>query len=68
MNARFGSSRFYLRQLGALALLICASALFAGSARAGNPPGYAYCGTYGSYVLLYRSNDNLEELGKLRCG
>ena len=67
MNARFGSSRFYLRQLCALALLICASALFAGSARAGNPPGYAYCGTYGSYVLLYRSNDNLEELGKLRC-
>lgn len=67
MNARFGSSRFYLKQLSALTLLICASTLFAGSARAGNPPAYAYCGTYGSYVLMYRSNDNLEELGKLRC-
>src|SRR5580704_5992254 len=30
--------------------------------------GYAYCGTYGSYVLLYKSNDQFEELGKLRCG
>ena len=30
--------------------------------------GYAYCGAYGSYVLLYKSNDQLEELGKLRCG
>ena len=30
--------------------------------------GYAYCGTYGSYVLLYKSVDQLEELGKLRCG
>ena len=47
--------------------MIFASSLFAGSARA-NPPGYAYCGTYGSYILMYRSNDNLEELGKLHCG
>jgi hypothetical protein len=68
MNARFGSSHSYLKSLSALTLLIFASALFATSTRAGNPPGYAYCGTYGSYVLLYRSNDNLEELGKLRCG
>jgi hypothetical protein len=68
MNARFGSSRFYVKQLFTLTLLIFASALFAGSAHAGNSPGYAYCGTYGSYVLMYRSNDNLEELGKLRCG
>lgn len=30
--------------------------------------GYAYCGTYGSYVLVYKSNDQFEELGKLRCG
>ncbi|HUE43411.1 MAG TPA: hypothetical protein VMP12_07585 [Candidatus Sulfotelmatobacter sp.] len=62
------ASRFYLKQFFALTLLIFGSALFAGSSWAGNPPGYAYCGTYGSYVLLYRSNDNLEELGKLRCG
>ncbi len=32
------------------------------------PAGYAYCGTYGSYVLLYQSVDQLEELGHLRCG
>jgi hypothetical protein len=30
--------------------------------------GYANCGTYSSYVLLYRSVDQLEEMGKLRCG
>src|ERR1700722_6519138 len=65
MKARFG---FYLKKFSTLALVILGASLFAGSARAGNPPGYAYCGTYGSYVLLYRSNDNLEELGKLRCG
>src|SRR5215475_6859928 len=34
----------------------------------GGTPGYAYCGTYGSYVLMYKSNDQLEELGHLRCG
>ena len=68
MNARSTSSRSFLNQLFTLTILILASTLLATSARAGNPPGYTYCGTYGSYVLLYRSNDNLEELGKLRCG
>src|ERR1700722_20146985 len=68
MNARFGYSKFLLKQISTLALLIFASGLFGASARAGNPPGYAYCGTSGSYVLLYSSNDSLEELGKLRCG
>jgi hypothetical protein len=68
MNARSVSLRFYLKQLFTLTILVFGSSLIAGTARAGNPPGYAYCGTYGSYVLLYRSNDNLEELGKLRCG
>jgi len=43
-------------------------ALFATvSARAGTP-GYAFCGTYGSYVLMYKSVDNLEEMAHLRCG
>jgi hypothetical protein len=68
MNARFGFSKFLAKQIFTLTFLIFASSLLATSARAANPPGYAYCGTYGSYVLLYRSNDNLEELGKLRCG
>jgi uncharacterized protein YgiM (DUF1202 family) len=67
MNARLNSARFYPKELFTLTLLIFASSLLATPARA-NPPGFAYCGTYGSYVLLYRSNDNLEELGKLRCG
>jgi hypothetical protein len=49
-------------------LCILAMELFtAASLRAGTP-GYAYCGTYGSYVLLYKSVDQLEELGHLRCG
>jgi hypothetical protein len=43
-------------------------ALFAGVSLRAGTPGYAYCGTYGSYVLMYKSNDQLEELGHLRCG
>ena len=68
MNARSVSSRFCLKKIFTLTILIFASSLIAGSARAGNTPGYAYCGTYGSYILMYRSNDSLEELGKLHCG
>jgi hypothetical protein len=67
MNARVSSARSYLKRLLTLTVLIFASSLIATTARA-NPPGFAYCGTYGSYVLMYKSNDNLEELGKLRCG
>ncbi len=29
---------------------------------------YAHCGTYDSYILLYKSTQKFEELGKLRCG
>lgn len=39
----------------------------AASAR-GASVGYAYCGTYGGYVMMYKASDALEELGKLRCG
>ncbi len=67
MNVRLTSARFFLNKLFTLTLLIFASSLVATTARA-NPPGFAYCGTYGSYVLVYRANDGLEELGKLRCG
>jgi hypothetical protein len=35
-------------------------------ARAGTP-AYVQCGTYDSYLLLYRSLEKFEELGKLRC-
>jgi len=33
-----------------------------------NTPGYAHCGTYDSYILLYKSIQKFEELGKLHCG
>lgn len=37
------------------------------SARA-NTPAFAHCGTYDSYILLYKSTQKFEELGKLHCG
>jgi hypothetical protein len=33
-----------------------------------NTPAYAACGTYDSYILLYKSVQKFEELGKLHCG
>jgi hypothetical protein len=33
-----------------------------------NTPAFAHCGTYDSYILLYKSVQKFEELGKLRCG
>jgi hypothetical protein len=47
--------------------ILIVSLLAAASTRAGTT-AYANCGTYSSYVLLYRSVDQLEEMGKLRCG
>jgi uncharacterized protein YgiM (DUF1202 family) len=35
-------------------------------ARAGSV-SYAQCGTYDSYILIYKSVERFEELGKLRC-
>lgn len=32
-----------------------------------NTVAYAHCGTYDSYILLYKSTQKFEELGKLRC-
>lgn len=42
--------------------------LLAGASAQAGSTGYASCGTYGSYVMLYKSTDQFEELGKLRCG
>ena len=47
--------------------ILLVSLLAAASARSA-PAGYAYCGSYASYVLLYRSVEQLEEMGHLRCG
>jgi hypothetical protein len=33
-----------------------------------NTPAFARCGTYDAYILLYKSVQRLEELGKLHCG
>ncbi len=47
-----------------LALILALSA--AGVARA-DSAAYAYCGSFDAYVLLYKTTDQIEELGKLRC-
>lgn len=49
------------RFLGLTILLAAATCAHAGT------PAYIQCGTYDSYLLLYRSLDKFEELGKLRC-
>jgi uncharacterized protein YgiM (DUF1202 family) len=46
--------------------LILAVIAAAASARA-DSTGYAYCSTYDAYVLLYKTTDQIEEFGKLRC-
>ncbi|MFZ0580032.1 MAG: SH3 domain-containing protein [Candidatus Acidiferrales bacterium] len=51
-------------KLRLLALILALSA--AGAARA-DSVGYAYCGSFDAYVLLYKTTDQIEELGKLRC-
>jgi hypothetical protein len=51
-----------------LVLAMVAAGLSSAASTPAGTTGYAYCGTYGSYVLLYKSNDQFEELGKLRCG
>lgn len=47
-------------------VLILAVTAAAASARA-DSTGYAYCSTYDQYVQLYKSTDQIEEFGKLRC-
>ncbi len=51
-----------------LVLAVTAAGLLSAAPMKAATTGYAYCGTYGSYVLMYKSNDQFEELGKLRCG
>jgi hypothetical protein len=51
-------------KLRLFAVILALSA--AGVARA-DSAGYAYCGSFDAYVLLYQTTDQIEELGKLRC-
>src|SRR5580704_5394827 len=37
------------------------------AARAADSTSFALCGTYDAYVLMYKSTERFEELGKLRC-
>src|SRR5450631_3850607 len=55
-------------RISVLILALLATGLLNAASTPAGTTGYAYCGTYGSYVLLYKSNDQFEELGKLRCG
>jgi uncharacterized protein YgiM (DUF1202 family) len=50
-----------------LALAIGILFVTAQPARA-NSVAYVQCGTYDGYILLYKSTQKFEELGKLRCG
>jgi uncharacterized protein YgiM (DUF1202 family) len=50
-----------------LRLLALTLALSAAGAVHADSTGYTYCSTYDAYVLLYKSIDQFEELGKLRC-
>jgi hypothetical protein len=49
--------------------LVLMGILFVGPQSApANTPAFAQCGTYDSYILLYKSIQRFEELGKLHCG
>jgi hypothetical protein len=49
-------------------LLLVAILFVAPQSAPANTPAYARCGTYDSYILLYKSVQKFEELGKLHCG
>ncbi|MGA8143120.1 MAG: SH3 domain-containing protein [Candidatus Acidiferrales bacterium] len=48
-------------------LVFCVLVAAATSVRA-DSVSYAQCGTYDAYLLVYKSTERFEELGKLRCG
>ncbi|MGA7919550.1 MAG: SH3 domain-containing protein [Candidatus Acidiferrales bacterium] len=50
-----------------LRLLLLALAFLTASNAGAGSVGFAVCGPYDAYVMLYKSTDQFEELGKLRC-
>src|ERR1700739_3693738 len=48
-------------------LIVCIFIAAAPSARA-DSFSYGQCGTYDAYLLIYKTTERFEELGKLRCG
>jgi hypothetical protein len=49
-------------------LLVCGAILTAASCAHADSVSYAQCGTYDAYLLIYKTTERFEELGKLRCG
>ena len=49
-------------------LLLVGILLVAPQSAPANTTAYVRCGTYDSYILLYKSIQKFEELGKLHCG
>src|SRR6202451_3397583 len=49
-------------------LVLMGILLIAPQSAPANTPAFAQCGTYDSYILLYKSIQKFEELGKLHCG
>ena len=49
-------------------LLACCVFFAAAACAHADSASYAQCGTYDSYLLLYKTTERFEELGKLRCG
>lgn len=50
-------------------ILILSSLIFAAAASAhAGSVSYVQCGTYDAYLLIYKTSEKFEELGKLHCG
>jgi hypothetical protein len=49
-------------------LVVCCFFFAAAACAHADSVSYAQCGTYDSYLLLYKTTERFEELGKLRCG
>jgi uncharacterized protein YgiM (DUF1202 family) len=54
------------RRMKARILVLTLIVTAAVSAHAGTP-SYVQCGTYDAYLLMYKTTERFEELGKLRC-
>jgi hypothetical protein len=48
-------------------ILVFSVLVFAATSAHAGSVSYAQCGTYDSYLLIYRTTERFEELGKLRC-
>src|SRR5262249_8141099 len=49
-------------------IFVCCLLLAAATSARADATRYGQCGTYDSYLLIYKTTQRFEELGKLRCG